>query len=229
MRNRIALAVILTLGTCGAAAPAMSEGSSYDAVTPIVCKEIIKKTYEEFPNGSTKEVTFFEARQASQVLIGDAIVTASHVKRACGDILDVEMDRPEWDIAIIKAGDTGVCRNTEVGEPLMYVGFPGFDIETQTYRNPTFPVKETEEGITTSINYGPVQLAGIPVPFTGVVAEGRVDNPRSGYSGGGVFSRTDGRLVGIISSHSIDEQYGYFVNVEDVCQLNDEALAARTE
>lgn len=229
MRNKIALAVILTLGTCGATAPAMSEGSSYDAVTPIMCKQITEQTYEEFPDGSKKEVTYFEARQASQVQIGEALVTASHVKRACGDLLDVEMDRPEWDIAIIKAGDTGTCRNSEVDEPLMYVGFPGFDIETQTYRDPAFPVKETEKGVVTSLDYGAVQLAGIPVPFTGVMAEGRVDNPRSGYSGGGVFSRTDGRLVGIISSHSMDEQYGYFVNIEDVCQLNDEALAARTQ
>lgn len=153
--------------------------------------------------------------------IGSAQVTAHHWAGggACTPFTQSYVHFPEYDISVVQAGDPGVCRDAELGEPLGYVGFPGTDLSGKPV---TQSAVEGDTGFVL-VKGGSITLgnrAGSPVVLQNVDF-GFSTRVRPGYSGGVVVSLKDRRAVGIING--VGALTTVFTPISTVCKLIKEA------
>lgn len=157
---------------------------------------------------------------ATVTRVGSAYVTAKHFSdsEACRlGGLSVDLRDPVDDLAVISPGDPGICKDAEVGESVVYLGYPG-TAKDGTALTIDAVGMETDVGLVTHKNLtgraGGTTLPGIDVASSRWV--------RPGYSGGAVVSARDGRIVGIINAIT-GEGATLFTPITRVCRLIKEA------
>lgn len=151
--------------------------------------------------------------------VGNARVTAAHVVGLC-DPNPWDRVSKELDLAVLTDGDPGECRNAELGEPLIYAGYPG------TSRS-GFPF-ETIMDLRVEQDTGTLLIEAEDVPIIDVrsksivimkgMSRGSSTKTRGGYSGGTVMSAVDGRTVGIIVASGGKGKATWFRPIETVCE-----------
>lgn len=157
---------------------------------------------------------------ATVTRVGSAYVTAKHFSDSEACLLGglkVTLRDPVDDLAVIAPGDPGICKDAEVGESVIYLGYPGTTKNGDPLTIDTVGM-ETDVGLVTHKNLtgraGDVPLPGIDVASSRWV--------RPGYSGGAVVSARDGRIVGIINAITGEGQT-LFTPITRVCRLIKEA------
>ena len=157
---------------------------------------------------------------ATVTRVGSAYVTAKHFSdsEACSlGGLAVALRDPVDDLAVLQPGYPGICKDAEVGESVIYLGYPGTAKNGDTLTIGTVRM-ETDVGLVTHKNLtgraGDIALPGIDLGSSRWV--------RPGYSGGAVVSARDGRIVGIINAITGEGQT-LFTPITRVCRLIKEA------
>lgn len=225
MRNKskVASALLYALASCGAPAYANyltplnhNEDTISGGVQRVSCSRKIRHPDHVF---RVQMDTY-----GTKTKIGGAVVTAAHVVENCGGELEAEYSNAEQDLAILEYGNPGHCKNAELGEVIIMAGYPA------TYRNGR---DKSHKNLPLEMEYGIVIQENMSVPMTnnnGVepvevysepMSAAATVNARPGYSGGGVYSALDGRLVGIISAQSGKGAVLWFIPIEDVCDKLD--------
>lgn len=158
--------------------------AAFALAAPLACAQV-----ERFACETRKAII-----EGAKTQIGEAWVTAGHVAEPCG------YDRePDMDLAILESGETGSCRNAEIGENVFLVGFP-----------------EPEGDVQRGVVIGETEIGGRMM--TVAMARG----VRSGFSGGPAISTDDERITGIILSVGVERPDGFrpviVLPVETICE-----------
>jgi len=151
--------------------------------------------------------------------IGDARVTNAHVVAGCAPNPWDRVSKSK-DLAVVTDGDPGVCRNAELGEPLVYAGFPGTNTNGIPFRSYQDLKLEQDEG-TLTVSSEDVPLINprtLEVQLVKNLSRGSSTYTRGGYSGGSVISKRDGRTVGIIVASGYGGKVTWFQPIETVCE-----------
>lgn len=156
---------------------------------------------------------------ATVTRLGSAYVTANHWADhpACRAAkLEVARKFPVEDIAILQPGSPGECRDAEIGESVVFVGWP---TRPAVAGFPEEAALETDTGLVLAHDFPVAMSNGIVLFNTSTASSNKV---RFGYSGGPVVSARDGRIVGIINAvgtRETGETYTAFTPVSRVCAL----------
>jgi hypothetical protein len=157
--------------------------------------------------------------------IGDAVVTAKHVVIGCKGKIEPawSSSKPTNDISIITYGDPGVCKDAQVGDRLVYLGFPGRGENGSVRHGPVQLIQEKDFGKVVELDVS-IIAASHSKPYIRTL-EGMTravhTRVRPGYSGGPVFSAKDGRIVGIVNAiaNGDGEHSAYFTPISKVCAM----------
>lgn len=154
-------------------------------------------------------------------VVGDAEITARHVAVLC-PALSVEYLPPaSQDYAIVRAAPLPSCRDAEVGERVIYQGFPATGPSVVLRKRGEPPPQETDKGVVKAVNVPVIafgaSVRGLEIQMVTGTTRATMTRVRPGYSGGAVMSAKDGRFVGIISSVNPSENLAYFTPVSTIC------------
>lgn len=169
--------------------------------------------------------------QGTVTKIGDAEVTSLHILEVCNDESVARF--PNDDLAILKLGDPGTCRNAVAGEGVWVIGHPTTEIENYTSGGWGFlALKEISRG-TVTIPSAPQRWHWLDGRTTRRnVGKASTEATRRGYSGGPLISVLDGRIIGMHrSGHGGaiegEARPSYFLPVEEICAHIRAELAKR--
>jgi hypothetical protein len=129
----------------------------------------------------------------------------------------VDLRDPIDDIVVVTPGDPGICKDAELGESIVYLGYPGTAKNGDSLDMETIGM-ETDVGLVLHKNLEG-SAEGTALPGIDVASSRWV---RPGYSGGAVVSARDGRIVGIINAVT-GEGHTLFTPISRVCRLITEA------
>lgn len=160
--------------------------------------------------------------------VGDAVVTAKHVVTACRGRLPAVMQSGDFaDYAILKAGSPGVCKDAEVGEAVLFAGYPATNAVTRKPLKEAFNRLEMDAGVVTRKDVKVVSLDSqlLTVKVVEGLTETTANTLRGGYSGGPVVSAVDGRVVGVTNAAATDSTLAYFTPITLICDQIRKELA----
>lgn len=164
-----------------------------------------------------------ELSVGSEVRLGDAVVSVTHVVVGCNsDNYRAIYQNENTDIAIVQLGDPGECRNATIGEPVRYVGYPATYTDGGWRVSPNGAVDlEVDYGVVAEEDFSTYVLAPSGTRYIEMrgLTKASSTKVRGGYSGGAVLSEVDGRVVGLISASSSDRSTTLFAPIEDVCDI----------
>lgn len=161
---------------------------------------------------------------ASYVRVGDAVITAEHVVDECS-FSNASAYR-DIDLAIITPGKLPSCRGPEVGEEVVFQGFPttkrsGKPFEMMRARR-FEETQGTVSEVDRTIHMINSRTGGIKTVIRHTFTE-PIGHVRPGYSGGAVRS-LDGEFLGIISTGSAEMRVGSFIPADVICEKMEELL-----
>lgn len=201
------LALLLT-GSTAVAYPEYTEGHLLETSKPIALKSLCVLSKGRAIGTTT--------------VIGTAHVTAKHVVTGCEGTLPSVWSSPEGhDIAIVKYGDPGVCKDAEIGELLVFSGWPGSKLDGEPISNNRDFYLEVDTGVARESGMN-VRVGKPDFPYyedLKNVYRADTSRIRGGYSGGPVRSLRDGRIVGILNASSSDRTLAFFTPISTVCKM----------
>jgi hypothetical protein len=158
--------------------------------------------------------------------VGVTQLTARHVAETCPGLMYDASPKPAQDYTIVKAAPLPSCRDAQVGEAVLFTGYPGTDLQGNKPADPRQVRVETDRGVVLETNrtIAAINLDRDNFGFKQVegTTKATMTRVRPGYSGGSVISAEDGRLVGIINAINHNKKLVYFTPVSTICSKIEE-------
>lgn len=159
-------------------------------------------------------------------VVGETELTAKHVATLCPALQIDYISDLTSDYAIVRAAPLPSCKDAEVGEEVIYEGYPGTTPGGYGYlQGQPFP-KESDAGTVKRVGIPILAFSSSRTSFgwntVDGITEATMTRVRPGYSGGAVMSAKDGRLVGIINAVNRRDNLAYFTPVSTICSKIEE-------